>query len=166
MKTVETFLENAIKPPEADLAAEYRKALADVEKEQTKLLRFLRVRDGAVVVLPAVSEVLPSIKAADESLVGTKARVDAYLVALGEYGSVQNMVERLGREKRTRANLDRDVQSLVERKVRAGLTATQAEASEDVLQLMDKRDRARIDLDKSISELTARIDKAREAMKS
>ena len=164
MKTIEELLEGALtgKHVEEDRMADaYRKAVKAMDVEQARLLRFLRVKDGAAVFLDGVSMVQPVVQAADDHLENVRADIREYLGCLGdEYDSVTAMTERLARLKRSLANAEHDVQAVGKRE----LTGSKKDITVDAESLKDKRDRMKAELTPQIEDLSRRISKARELL--
>jgi hypothetical protein len=102
-KTLDTFLESAQRPPQADLAEAYKTpAVIDVETASQRLVGFLRVKEGRPVYADGVQDVMPAVQAAESKLQRTKADVDTYLAALGDDDSVESLINKLSRAKRAR----------------------------------------------------------------
>jgi hypothetical protein len=161
MKTIESFLESATKPPEDHMVNAYRKATNEMDVEQAKLMRYLRVKDGKAVFLDGVSDVQDDVAQADETVQYIRADICEYLDCLGdEYGSVTAMSEKLARLKRSLANVEHDVKAVAQRE----LTGNKKDITVDAESLRDKRDRMRTELQPQIEDLSRRISKARELL--
>jgi hypothetical protein len=160
MKSIEEWTEVAAngKPPESELALTYKKAVEHIEREQQRLLRYLRVRDGQVVVLPDVEKVQQDIQRADEAVEQTRRDIQTYLGCLGnEFNSVQSMTERLARLKRKRDTVIHDVDSLAKQAVNRGVAPDRVMDDSIVAAAADKRDRVVAEVAPEIESLSKRL---------
>lgn len=165
MKSIDVFLEGAIKPPESKMVDEYKTALKDSDQAAQTLMRFLRVRDGKPVFLDGVESVQSQIECADERLRTTKADIREYLDALGDYESVTQMVETNNRHRRALDNVERDCKNILERAIKAsGLAPERAQEAPEVQQSLDKRDRMRSELEPVLKDLSERINRAKKVV--
>jgi len=162
MKTIEQFLKGATKPPESKIADQYKQALDDADKASLRLIRHLRVKDGKPAFSDGVKEVESDISRADERLQTIKIDIKEYLDYVGEYESVQQMVEKLARLRRTVDNLHHDVAGLTKQAVNRGAERPQDDTA--VMAAADKRDRVVAESKAEIEDLQQRIAKAKEVI--
>lgn len=160
MKTIESFLHAATKAPDSKIADEYNTALTDADKASMRLIRYLRIdKDGKPCFSDGVTTVMFDLECADERLQTITMDIAEYLSLVGDYDSVQQMVEKLARLRRTVDNLNHDVNGLSKQAVNKG---TEPRDDPAVQAAADKRDRVVSETKAEIQDLSQRIQKAKE----
>jgi uncharacterized protein YydD (DUF2326 family) len=159
MKTaeeIEEFVTTAInaKPPLDRMAKAYRTAVEATERQQARLLRQLRIRDGKVYFKEEVKEVEPDLKKAEEAEQDMKNAINEYLECLGTFSSVAAMTERLARLKRQVENVKHEADSLLKQAVNSGVERPQEDHT--YLAACDKRDRVVSETANEIIDLSQR----------
>ena len=160
MKSLEVFLESNHRLPESRLVECYKTALVDAENSGVRLSRYLRIKDGKPVYAPGVDAVAKDIETAGENLERIKSDIRSYLELIGEYDSVQSMLERLLRLKRTVDNVNRDLDNITKQTISKGIERPQDDPA--VQAATDKRDRVVSETATEIQDLSNRIAKAKE----
>jgi len=89
IEEIEQFVSIGInaKPPVDRMCKAYKEAVETTEKQQARLLKHLRVRDGQVYFKETVKSVEPDLKEAEEAETAMKAMIDEYLSCIGTLGS-------------------------------------------------------------------------------
>lgn len=131
-----------------------------MDQETTKLLRYIRVRDGQVIVKPEVIEVQPAVQAAEERFEKVKTDIKELLEVMQDESSVVGMIERLARLKRSLDNAEHDIKAVGKRE----LGGNKKDITVDVESLKDKRDRMKAELQPQINDLSKRIARAHELL--
>jgi hypothetical protein len=161
MKTLEIFISVAKRSPEIEITDEYRASVADAEHAGHTLARYLRIdADGKPVYADGVEVVSAEVDRASERLERVKTDIREYLALVGEFDSVQAMVEKLARLRRTVDNLNHDVSGLTKQAVNRGVERPQDDPA--VMAAADKRDRVVAETKDEIQDLSERIRKAQE----
>ena len=161
MKNFEEFISGATKPPASQIKEEYDAAVADCEHVGQSLARYLRVKDGKPVYSSGVEAVESEVTRSAERLDRVQADINEYLTLIGEFDSVQAMVEKLARLRRTNDNLTHDVNALLKQASnKKGTARPQDEPL--VMSAMDKKYRVAVESREEIEDLSKRIAKAKE----
>ena len=168
MKTLDAFLESATKPPDYDLAQSYRDAEKQFDIQQTRLMRYIRIREDGKEFLPVfeqgIESIMPELEHAEMQLQETRKRIENYLECLGEFSSLAAMTEKLAHMRRSLANVERDAKNITEAAIRtSGLPPERvAIESQEVVEILNKRDRMRLELEPAIADIQRRINRIKE----
>lgn len=170
-RILESFLSSATKPPDYDLAQAYRDAEKQFDIQQTRLMRYIRVRRDGKEFLPffeqGIESIMPELEESEKHLQEMQKRIENYLDALGEFSSMTAMTEKLAHMRRSLANVERDAKNITEAAIRSsGLPPERvATESQEVVKILNKRDRMRLELEPAIKSLQGRIDRVKELIR-
>jgi hypothetical protein len=168
MRTLESFLESSTKPPDYDLAQSYHDAEKQFDAQQTRLMRYIRARKDGKEFLPVfeqgIESIMPELEHAEMQLQEMRKRIENYLECLGEFGSMAAMIEKLAHMRRSLDNIERDAKNITEAAIRtSGLPPERvATESQDVVDVLNKRDRMRLELEPAIADVQRRINRIKE----
>lgn len=167
MKTteeIEQFVSTAInaKPPIDRMCKAYRTAVETTEKQQARLLKHLRVRDGQVYFKETVKSVEPDIQAAEDAELAIKGQIDEYLTCIGTFGSATALTERYSRLKRQVDIVRHDADAILKQLITKGIERPQEDAK--YLAACDMRDRIVSETAEEIKDLSHRIARVKDLL--
>jgi hypothetical protein len=173
MKSIEEWTEVAAngKPPDYDLAQAFRDAEKQFDAQQTRLMRYIRIRKDGKEFLPifeqGIESIMPELEHAEMQLQETRKRIENYLECLGDFSNLAAMTEKLAHMRRSLANVERDAKNITEAAIRtSGLPPERvATESQDVVEILNKRDRMRLELEPAIKSLQGRMDRVKELIR-